>query len=352
MTTILWSATVLVCLLMYVVLDGYDLGIGVATLFERDAAHRRHMLESVALAWDGNETWLILLGVALWAGFPLAFGTILPHAYLPMTVVLFSLIVRGVSVEMASQAPPSPRWTRAFGVASLLASVAQGFTLGTLTSAVHLHGDVVTGTAFGSFNWFCVLSGLTVSAGYTALGYAYTKHKSSGPLRESAARRGVIATTVAAALLVAVLCAVDATAAPLNLTTPGRAFAFAGLLLFAAAAVATSLVTFPRKRQSGAADTLPLAGLVVATVSAFLALVVARYPVLLPPGLTVQQAAGPHATMVFILVGIGLNMPLVLGYNVFAHRAFAGKFHAEPPAGPAVTEPPVAEGPLATGARS
>ncbi|MFD3928208.1 cytochrome d ubiquinol oxidase subunit II [Streptomyces sp. NPDC058614] len=325
MTTTLWSATVLLCLLMYVVLDGYDLGVGVATLFERDPAHRRHMLESVAVGWDGNETWLILLGVALWAGFPLAFGTILPHAYLPVIVLLFSLVVRGVSVEMASQAPPAHRWTTAFGVASLLASFAQGFALGTLTSALHLRGDAYTGSAFGAFSWFCVLSGLTVTVGYTALGYAYTKHKSSGLLRESAARRGAVATAVGGLLLVALLFAVDATAVPLNLDSPGRAFAFAVLLLFAAGGAGTSLVTFPWKRQSAAADTLPLGGLVVATVSVFLALGVARYPVLLPPGLTVDSTAGPHSTMVFILVGIGLNMPLVLAYNVFAHRAFAGK---------------------------
>jgi len=82
------------------------------------------MLEQVAQAWDGNETWLVLLGVSLWAGFPLAFGTILPHAYLPLIVMLFSLIVRGVSVEMASQAHPAPRWERAFGVASLTAALA------------------------------------------------------------------------------------------------------------------------------------------------------------------------------------------------------------------------------------
>jgi cytochrome d ubiquinol oxidase subunit II len=325
MTTTLWSATVLLCLLMYVVLDGYDLGIGVGTLFERDPAHRRHMLESVAVGWDGNETWLILLGVALWAGFPLAFGTLLPHAYLPVIVVLFSLVVRGVSVEMASQAPPAPRWTTAFGVASLLAAFAQGFALGTLTSAVHLRGDVYTGSAFGAFSWFCVLSGLTVTAGYTALGYAYTKHKSTGLLRESAARRGAVSTAVGGVLLVALLFAVDATAAPLNLTSPGRASAFAVLLLFAAGGAGISLVTFPWKRQSGAGDVLPLGGLVVATVSVFLALGVGRYPVLLPPGLTVDSTAGPHSTMVFILVGIGLNMPLVLAYNVFAHRAFAGK---------------------------
>ncbi|QLH25894.1 cytochrome d ubiquinol oxidase subunit II [Streptomyces sp. Rer75] len=325
MTITLWSVTVLFCLLMYVVLDGYDLGVGVATLFERDPAHRRHLLESVAMGWDGNETWLILLGVALWAGFPLAFGTILPHAYLPVTVALFSLIVRGVSVEMASQAPPAPRWTTAFGVASLLASFAQGFALGTLTSAVHLRSEVYTGSPFGAFSWFCVLSGVTVTAAYTALGYAYTKHKSSGPLRESAARRGAVATALGAVLLGLVLVAVDTTAAPLNLDSPGRAFAFAVLLLFAAAGAAASLVTFPWKRQSGAADSLPLGGLVVATVSVFLALAVARYPVLIPPDLTVDSTAGPHSTMVFILIGIGLNMPLVLAYNVFAHRAFAGK---------------------------
>ncbi|MFC4503554.1 MULTISPECIES: cytochrome d ubiquinol oxidase subunit II [Streptomyces] len=348
MTTTLWSATVLVCLLMYVVLDGYDLGVGVATLFERDPAHRRHMLESVAVGWDGNETWLILLGVALWAGFPLAFGTLLPHAYLPMTVMLFSLVVRGVSVEMASQAPPAPRWTTAFGVASLLASFAQGFALGTLTSAVHLRGDVYTGSAFGSFSWFCVLSGLTVTAAYTALGYAHTKHKAAGLLRESAARRGAAATAVGGVLLVVLLFAVDATAAPLNLDSPGRAFAFAGLLLFAAGGGVTSLVTFPRRRESGPVDVLPLGGLVVATVSVFLALAVARYPVLVPPDLTVDSTAGPHSTMVFILVGIGLNMPLVLAYNVFAHRAFAGRFPTELPG----DEPPAAQGPLVTGARS
>jgi cytochrome d ubiquinol oxidase subunit II len=174
-----------------------------------------------------------------------------------------------------------------------------------------------------------VLSGLTVTAGYTALGYAYTKHKSTGPLRESAARRGAVATVVGGVLLVVLLFAVDATSAPLNLDSPGRAVAFAVLLLFAAGGAGISLVTFPWKRHSGAADILPLGGLVIATVSVFLALGVARYPVLLPPGLTVDSTAGPHSTMVFILVGIGLNMPLVLAYNVFAHRAFAGKLDTE-----------------------
>ena len=132
---LVWFALVLLCLLMYVSLDGYDLGIGIATLFERDEQRRDEMLEQVAQAWDGNETWLVLLVVSLWAGFPLAFGTMLPHAYLPLIVVLLSLIVRGVSVEMASQAQPAPApgWKRAFGIASLVAGLAQGVVFGTLT---------------------------------------------------------------------------------------------------------------------------------------------------------------------------------------------------------------------------
>jgi cytochrome d ubiquinol oxidase subunit II len=311
--TSLWLLEILVCFLMYVTLDGYDLGVGVATLFERDPGHRRSMVESVAVGWDGNETWLVLLVVALWAGFPLAFGTILPHTYLPMIVVLFSLIVRGVSVELASQAPSTRGWTTAFGVASLLASFGQGFALGTLTS-------------LGAASWFCVLSGVTLTAAYTALGYAYTKQKSSGSLRRSAGRRGRASTAVTSGLLLVVLLSVNATAAPLNLHGTGRAFAFAVLLLFAAAGATTALLTFSWDRRSGAADSLPIRGLSVAMVSVFLALAVARYPVFLPPNLTVDAAVGPHNTMVFILIGIGLlNMPLVFAYNVFAHRAFRGK---------------------------
>jgi cytochrome d ubiquinol oxidase subunit II len=308
--TSLWLLEILLCFLMYVVLDGYDLGVGVATLFERDAGRKRSMVESVAVGWDGNETWLVLGVVSLWAGFPLAFGTILPHAYLPLVVVLFALILRGVSVELVSQAPPARHWTTVFGVASLLSSFGQGFALGTLTS-------------LGTTSWFCVLSGLTVTAAYLALGYAYTKRKSSGSARTTAGRRGRIATAVTAGLLIAVLFAINATAAPLNLHSPGRVFAFAILLLFAVAGAVTALVAFTWERG---ADNLPIGGLTVAVVSVLLAIGVARYPVLLPPDLTVAAAVSPHATMVFVLIGIGLlNMPLVLAYNVFAHRAFRGK---------------------------
>jgi cytochrome bd ubiquinol oxidase subunit II len=193
---IIWCALVLLCLLMYVLLDGYDLGIGIAMLFERDAVHRREMLEQVALAWDGNETWLVLLGVSLWAGFPLAFGTILPHAYLAVVVMLFALIVRGVAVEMASQAPPAPRWERGFAVASLLAALAQGVAVATLAQKLTVTDQAYSGSAFGALSWFSLLAALTVASVYLTLGYAYVKLKATGELRAAAGRRGALAAAV------------------------------------------------------------------------------------------------------------------------------------------------------------
>jgi cytochrome d ubiquinol oxidase subunit II len=270
------------------------------------------MLEQVAVAWDGNETWLILLAVSLWAGFPLAFGTVLPHAYLALIVVLFSLGVRGVSVEMASQAQPAPRWERAFGVASLSAALAQGVVIGTLTANLTVVDDAYSGSAFGSIGWFSVLSAATLTGIYLALGYGYLKWKTTGELRASAGRRGTVSAVLASALIVACLVAVNATAAPLDLDGAARATAFAGLLLFAAAGMVMALVTL---RPASPYDSVPLVGLATATVALIIAVVVARYPVLVPPSLTLADAVGPVATMQFLAVGIGLNVPLLLFYT-------------------------------------
>jgi cytochrome d ubiquinol oxidase subunit II len=325
MTT--WFVLPLLCLVMYVVLDGYDLGIGIASLVERDRGHRREMLELVAQGWDGNETWLVLLAVSLWAGFPLAFGTILPHAYLALIAVLFALIVRGVSVEMASQARPAPRWERAFGVASLIAALGQGAVLGTLTESLTVVNGGFSGSPFGAIGWFSALAAATVTCIYLAMGYAYTRWKATGALRAHAGRRGTVAVSLAAGLVLACLVAVNRTAAPLNLSHPGPAIAFAGLLLFSAAGVVLALVML---RSTARYDALPIAGLAAATVALLLAVVVARYPVLVPPGLTLQNTVAPSSTIVFLAVGIGLNVPLLLFYNWFAQRTFRGKVTGAP----------------------
>ena len=320
--TVIWFALILLCLLMYAVFDGYDLGIGIAVLLERDPRHRHEMLELVAQAWDGNETWLVLLGVCLWAGFPLAFGTILPHAFLPLVVMLFGLIVRGASVEMASQRPPAPRWEKAFGVGSLVAALAQGAAASTLAADLRVTDGAYSGSAFGALSWYSALTALGVAAAYLALGYAYAKWKASGQLRANAGRRGILATTAAVALAAACLGAVNATAAPLNLASPVRAAGFAGLLAFAVVGAVMAGLTL---RPSSRLDALPMWGMVIAAVALFLAVVTARYPILAPPSLTADGSASPSTTMKFLAIGIGLDVPLVLFYHWYAHYAFRGR---------------------------
>ncbi|MFF1822345.1 cytochrome d ubiquinol oxidase subunit II [Kribbella sp. NPDC058245] len=322
-----WIVLMLLCLLMYISLDGYDLGIGIATLYERDERHRREMLEQVAQAWDGNETWLALLAVGLWAGFPEAFGTMLPHAYLPLIVVLLSLIVRGVSVELVSQSPPARGWTKAFGIASLIAALAQGIVFGTLTTQLTVVNGAFSGSPFGAISWYSLLTAATVTSIYLALGHAFLKWKATGELRVRAGRLGTMWTVLASVLGAASLSAADATATPLNLHSPARAIAFAGLLAFAVAGVVMTLATL---RPTSRYDALPTAGLVVTIVALAVAIVVARYPVLAPPALTIGNTAAPGATMVFLAVGIGLNVPLILFYNWFSHHAFRGKLDSGP----------------------
>jgi cytochrome d ubiquinol oxidase subunit II len=335
----IWFLVILLCLIMYVVLDGYDLGAGVASLFERDRHFKHEIVELVATRWDGNETWLILLGVALWGGFPLAFGVILPDLYLPIILTLFALIARGASIEIISQDRQAKQgWTTLFGVASLVAAFAQGFALGSLTSATPIVNGAFAGSAFGAFTPFSVLGGVTAVLVYTALGYGFLKVKSEGVLRESAARRGSVVGIAAVVAIAASLIAINATAAPLNLSTAGRAIAFWGLLLFAAAGVVMTVATFGRMTKTALADRLPFAGLVLTTVSVMLAITVARYPVLLPPSLTINKAVSPDGTLIFLLVGIGLNIPLILFYNWNAHRAFRGKTIAAPYTSGAATE--------------
>ena len=318
----IWFMLVLLCLLLYVVLDGYDLGIGIATLFERDTKRRHEMIELVAIAWDGNETWLVLFGVSLWFGFPLAFGTILPHAFLPLIVMLFALIARGVSVEMVSQRPPAPGWEKAFGIGSLVAVIAMGVAASTLTTPLIINAGAYNGSAFGEMSWYSVLTALALVAGTMALGYAYIKWKATGELRAVAGRRGSLAAVSAVVLGGGALGALNATAAPMDLSAPAKAGGFACLMVFAAAGVVMAAVTL---RPASRSDQLPMAGLTIAVVATILAVVVTRYPVLAPPGLTVYNAASPNTTYDFIAVGIGINVPLILFYNWYSHYTFRGK---------------------------
>jgi len=173
-------------LLIYVLLDGYDLGIGVLTLFQPDAARRRQMLEVVGNVWDGNESWLILLAMGLWGVMPDAFATALPGLYIPLLVMIFGLIFRGFAVEMTLHRALSDRtWTRLFGVGSLVAAFAQGVLFGGLLCGVTVRHQLFAGATWDFFgHGYGVLTGLVTVTLFALAGAAMLQAKTGGALRD------------------------------------------------------------------------------------------------------------------------------------------------------------------------
>jgi cytochrome d ubiquinol oxidase subunit II len=184
-----WLAFVGLALTLYIVLDGYDLGIGVLTLLDRDPRRRRQMHELVAWLWDGNESWLVLLALTLWAGVPLVTGVALPALYIPVILMLFALIARGVALEMIEHHDGwHPAWGSLFGIGSLLAGFCQGAAFGGLVAGFTVRGDTFAGGPFTFLHHgYAVLTGLTVVALYLVAGTAYVYLKTSA--RRSCAPR-------------------------------------------------------------------------------------------------------------------------------------------------------------------
>ena len=319
-----WFILIVLFLAAYILLDGYDLGAGVISLFERKREVRHATAEQVATGWDGNEVWLVLLAVGFWSGFPQAFGVILQQLYIPIIVVLFALVLRAFSIELISQRGRTVNgaWYVVFGVASLVAAFAQGLALGALTSPIALDADGgYIGSPSDAFSWFSVLTGVTVTLGYVALGYAFLERRGVGDL-DVVARQGRRVTVVVVIAAAICLIAINATAAPLDLSTSVRAFAFWGLLVFAAIGAGIALATFGRTNYDNAPRRYPFIGLAVTVVAVLGALVVSHFPLLVPPDITVYSAAGPTSTLWFLFVAVGLTMPFLLVISGVAHRVF------------------------------
>jgi cytochrome d ubiquinol oxidase subunit II len=327
-----WFAIVLLCLTMYVLLDGYDLGIGSLLLLERDPPRRREMVEIVATAWDGNETWVILLAVATWGGLPEAYGVLLPALFMPLIVMLVSLVLRGVSIEMISAADGVPRgWGLAFGAGSLTASFAQGVTIGGLLSGVTIRGGQFAGGAFDFLTPFSVLTGLATVLLYGVAGAAFLQLKTDGGLRAHAAATGRVLLGFLAVLTLFCAVSLDATATPVHIHSAARVTLFTILVVLAVGGFVLAWLGFGR-----GPDRRSLAGVVVAEIAGLLALVTLVAPILVPPGLTIQAAKSPGLTFLLLLIGVGLNVPLLLFYSWYAHHVFRGKYRvpdARRPAG-------------------
>ena len=320
---VIWAAIIGLAVAMYVILDGFDLGIGILFPFAETDRERDQMMNSVAPFWDGNETWLVLGGAGMMVAFPLAYSIILPALYLPVIIMLLALVFRGVAFEFRWIGVTSkPHWTFAFAAGSALAAFCQGLILGGMIEGIKVENRAFAGSAFDWATPFGVLCGLGLVAGYGLLGATWLVMKTEGGV---AARARIEAKL----LLVAVL----AFMAIVSLWTPlaferiaVRWFSLPNILFFWWVPAATALVAFAAWRwlETGR-EVLPFLAAIALFLLGYFGLLISNFPYLVPPSLTIWQTAAAPATHIFMLMGTLVMLPIIIGYMIFVYWVFGGK---------------------------
>jgi len=308
---------------MYVVMDGFDLGLGILFPLAPSDAARDDMMNSIAPIWDGNETWLVFGGTLLIAAFPLAYATLLPALYVPLMVMLFALVFRGISFEFRFRAQRFRRlWDWAFCGGSAVAAFCQGVSLGAFIDGVPVRGGAFAGGPLDFFSFFAVACGLGLVAGYALLGATWLMLKTAGGT-EAFGRR---ATRPALVLTLAFIALVSLWTPLAHPTIAARWFAWPNIGLLAPVPLATAALAAAIWRSTaGARESLPFIFSILLFLLAFLGLGISLYPFAIPYSVTLWQAASSPPTLVFVGVGTAVILPITLAYLGYAHWVFRGK---------------------------
>lgn len=323
--SLIWFVIIVFATLMYIVMDGFDLGIGILFPVTRDAHDRDVMVNSVAPVWDGNETWLVLGGAGLFGAFPLAYAVIVDALTIPLTLMLIGLIFRGVAFEFRFKATPAhrPFWDKAFLSGSLLATFTQGVVVGAVLNGFQVAGRTFSGGALDwltPFNLFCGV-GLVIT--YALLGASWLVMKSEEPLQgkmRKAARKLLLAMLVVIAVI--------------SLWTPlthaaiaERWFSLPNLYFFSPVPLLVVVLSVWLWRSLGNPDshTLPFVQTLGLIFLGFSGLGISIWPHIIPPDITLWQAAAPAQSQGFMLVGALLIIPIILVYTLWSYYVFRGK---------------------------
>jgi len=321
--TMVWAAIIAFAIAAYVVMDGFDLGIGILFPAFRVGGERDMAMNSIAPVWDGNETWLVLGGGGLLAAFPLAYAIILPALYAPLTAMLLGLVFRGVAFEFRWRDPAHRAfWDGAFCAGSALATFAQGITLGALLQGIAVRGRAYAG---GWWDWltpFSLLTGASLVVGYALLGACWLIWKTHGPIQQDARR---FARPLMIALIVAIA-AVSACTPFLENQYYRRWFDWPGLLVTAPVPLlvaATGLLLW--RSIDGERDGRPFLLTLALFGLSMIGLAISIYPDVIPGRVTIWQAAAPERSQIFMLAGAAVLVPVILGYTAWAYWVFRGK---------------------------
>ena len=320
---VVWYFIIGFAVMMYVLLDGFVLGLGILLPFADDEHQRDHMMNTAAPIWDGNETWLVLGGAGLMATFPKAYAVVLSALYLPILVMLIALIFRGVAFEFRFKAHTSRwLWGVAFSVGSLLTAFAQGLILGALVEGMPLTGGKYLHGAFGWFSPFAVMTGVAVVFGYALLGAAWLVLKTQGRLQR-------IAFDLTRPLMLAVIAfmlMVSAWLPFLDSKLMERWFTGTHLLYLSPVPILTALnAVLLWRAVLKNREVQPFVLALCFFALGFIGLVVGMWPNIVPPNMTIWEAASPPSSQGFVLVGAVVLIPAVLAYTVYSYRVFRGK---------------------------
>lgn len=314
-------------LTMYVMLDGFDLGVGALLLAQRDERVRNRMVDAIAPTWDGNETWLVLAALTLFAGFPRAYGILVPAFYIPGILMLLALGLRGVSFEFRHNSATSRRrWDVVFAGGSLVAALAQGLVVGGLIQGVDTDLDSFGGSPLDTFSPFCILTGVTVVAAYATLGVGWLRLKGEDATRAFA--RSYQRWLPLAFLGLTVISGVIATTIQPSLAVSWRDHRIAlSLCLLAFTGCALGIVWFARRNDAD--DRIGFGLALGMMLSGVVALGFSLFPYVVPFRITLWQAASAPSTLAFLLIGALVVTPVILTYSAFAYRVFRGRTPAE-----------------------
>lgn len=324
---LIWAALIAIAVLMYVVMDGFDLGIGILFPFFKEQRDRTTMMNSIAPVWDGNETWLILGGGGLFAVFPLAYSILMTAFYAPLIIMLLALIFRGVAFEFRFRDPRHQSfWDLGFTGGSIVATVAQGIVLGAFVQGIEVEGRSYAGGWFGWLTPFSLFTGLVLLCGYALLGASWLVLKTEGALH---ARANRLAQRLAIGLIVAIV-AVSIWTPQFNLAIAARWFAWPNIAYLAPVPVLVAATAWGLMRSlSLKREVQPFLLSLILFVLSFAGLAISLYPYIVPPTVTIWDAAGPPESLGFLLVGTVVLLPIILGYTAYAYWVFRGKVNAD-----------------------
>jgi cytochrome d ubiquinol oxidase subunit II len=323
----IWTFIIGAAVFFYVLLDGFDLGVGILYGFVREKEWRNLMMNSIAPVWDGNETWLVLGGIGLLAAFPLAFAIVMPAVYFPLAIMLLALVFRGTAFEFRfKDVEHLTFWDRAFAFGSGIATFAQGIVLGAFIQGFAVNGRFFAGTSWDCFTPFSLLTGLALLFGYALLGAGWLILKTDGSLQDFARRAGRVA-------FVGVLAAV----AVVSLWTPlqdadiaHRWFAFPNILLLSPVPVLTALIAFAEWRALvRGSDAAPFLFAIALFALSYLGIAISLFPMIVPHHFTLWQAASSPDTQLFLLVGTLFLLPVIFAYTGWSYWVFRGKVHGD-----------------------